>query len=227
MVTDRLDDLAGQYPAGTLLICRCDLRIKSDIQAALDKTLSRWGRVDGLHNNAAWKGRDVRRFFDSFEDFDLDIWRDIMAVNLDGAMMADQVIGGHMANKQGAGIIVHTASIYGVVAPDQRIYEGSDYLGGAINTPAVYAASKGAIIALTKYLATYWAEKGVRVNCVTPGGVTSGQNGVFQQKYSAKVPMGRMAEADEIADGVLFLLSPQSSYITGHNLIIDGGFTTW
>lgn len=226
MMTDALNDLALKYP-DTLLVHQCDLRIKLQIVDGLQKVLKKWGKVDALHNNAAWKGEDIRKFFTSFEEYDLSTWREIMDVNLDGAMMVDQVIGGHMANVQGGGAIVHTASIYGVVAPDPRLYEGSDYLGGPINTPAVYAASKGAIISLTNYLSTYWAGKGVRVNCVTPGGVSSGQNGVFHEKYSAKVPMGRMAEAGEIADGVLYLLSPQASYITGHNLIIDGGFTTW
>ena len=126
-----------------------------------------------------------------------------------------------------AAILIQTASIYGVVAPDQRIYEGSHYLGRVINTPAVYSASKAAVIGLTKYLASYWGAHGIRVNTLTPGGVESGQNDVFSRKYSARVPMGRMAQADEMQSALLFLASDASSYMTGQNLIIDGGLTCW
>jgi NAD(P)-dependent dehydrogenase (short-subunit alcohol dehydrogenase family) len=130
--------------------------------------------------------------------------------------------------KQGrGGSIVQTASIYGVVAPDQRIYEGSSYLGGAINTPAVYSASKAAVVGLTKYLASYWGAHGIRVNTLTPGGVESGQNDVFSRKYSARVPLGRMAQANEMQSALLFLASDASSYMTGQNLVIDGGLTCW
>lgn len=224
--TDQLEILKNKHDE-KLIIHSCDLRLKEDIQTGLDKVLDKWGSVDGLHNNAAWKGGDTNEFFKAFEEYSLDTWRDILSVNLDGVMLVDQVIGSYMASHQKSGAIVHTASIYGIQAPDQRIYEGSNYLGGSINTPAVYSASKGAVISLTKYLATYWADKGVRVNCITPGGVESGQNEIFKRKYSDRVPLGRMAQAKEIADGVMFLLSQRSSYITGHNLIVDGGFSIW
>jgi NAD(P)-dependent dehydrogenase (short-subunit alcohol dehydrogenase family) len=117
--------------------------------------------------------------------------------------------------------------VYGVVAPDQRIYEGSQYLGRAINTPAVYSASKAAVIGLTRYLASYWGAQGIRVNTLTPGGVESGQNDVFSRKYSARVPLARMARADEMQSALLFLASDASSYMTGQNLVIDGGLTCW
>jgi NAD(P)-dependent dehydrogenase (short-subunit alcohol dehydrogenase family) len=125
------------------------------------------------------------------------------------------------------GSIINTLSIYGVVAPDQRIYEGSSYEGRSINTPAVYSTSKAALWGLTKYLATYWADRGVRVNALTPGGVFSGQNDAFVQRYGARVPMGRMAEREEMCGALLFLASPAASYITGQNIIVDGGLTAW
>ncbi len=221
-----LEKIKKKYPE-ELLIYACDIRVKHEIELGLSKVLDQWHTIDCLFNNAGWKGSNPQDFFKPFEDWSLELWRDILSVNLDAVMLIDQIIGSHMANIQGFGSIVHTASIYGIVAPDQRIYEGSDYLGGPINTPAVYSASKGAVIALMKYLATYWAHKGVRVNAVSPGGVQSGQNSVFNNKYSARVPLKRMAKAEEIADGVLFLLSDQACYITGHNLIIDGGLTVW
>jgi NAD(P)-dependent dehydrogenase (short-subunit alcohol dehydrogenase family) len=149
-----------------------------------------------------------------------------MAVNLTGAVICAQVFGGRMAERK-AGSIVNTLSIYGIVAPDQRIYEGSIYEGRAINTPAVYSASKAGLWGLTKYLATYWGSRNVRVNAVTPGGVFSGQNDVFVERYSARVPMGRMAEQDDLSGAMVFLISDASSYVTGQNIIVDGGLSTW
>ena len=128
---------------------------------------------------------------------------------------------------RGYGSIVQTASIYGLMAPDQRIYEGSEYLGRAINTPAVYTASKAGVIGLTKHLATYWGAQGVRVNTLTPGGVESGQNDTFKQRYGARVPLGRMARADEMVGAVLFLVSDAASYVTGQNIAVDGGLSAW
>ena len=117
--------------------------------------------------------------------------------------------------------------MYGVVAPDQRIYEGSEYMGVEINTPAVYATSKAAVIGLTKYLATYWAKDNIRVNAITPGGVESGQNEQFQSLYSKRVPLGRMGQASEMVAALVYLASDASSYVTGQNLIVDGGLTAW
>ena len=128
---------------------------------------------------------------------------------------------------RGHGSIINILSIYGVVAPDQRIYEGSEYNGQAINTPAIYSASKAAVWGLTRYLASYWGYRGIRVNAVTPGGVLSGQNETFVKRYSEKVPLNRMANPEEIASAILFLANDNSSYVNGHNLVVDGGFTIW
>jgi NAD(P)-dependent dehydrogenase (short-subunit alcohol dehydrogenase family) len=136
-----------------------------------------------------------------------------MAVNATGVMLACQAFGPDMA-RRGKGSIVNFLSIYGIERK-------------AINTPAVYSASKAAVWGLTKYLAAYWGPRGVRVNAVTPGGVFSGQNETFVKRYSARVPMGRMAEKDEICGAVVFLASDASSYVTGQNLVVDGGLTAW
>ncbi len=184
------------------------------------------GAVSILLNNAASKTRDVDAFFAPVATFSLETWREIMAVNLDGMFNVAQVFGTLMAGR-GYGSIVQTASIYGQLAPDQRIYEGSEYLGRAINTPAVYTASKAGVIGLTKHLATYWGAQGVRVNTLTPGGVESGQNDIFKQRYGARVPLGRMARADEIVGAVLFLVSDAASYVTGQNIAVDGGLSAW
>jgi NAD(P)-dependent dehydrogenase (short-subunit alcohol dehydrogenase family) len=166
-------------------------------------------------------------FFAPFENYSLDEWRKIMAVNIDGMFLVAQAVGRKMIQQGTGGSIVQTSSIYGVMAPDQRIYEGSFYLDHQINTPAVYSASKAAVIGLSKYLATYWATQGIRVNTLTPGGTESGQNEEFKSRYAARIPMGRMAAPSEIVGALLFLLSDASSYVTGQNILVDGGLSAW
>ena len=205
----------------------CDIADPTSVQACVAAVIARFGFIDILHNNAATKSRDVRAFFTSFEDYSLDTWREVMAVNIDGMFLMAQAVGKHMVARGQGGAVIQTASIYGLVGPDSRIYEGSDYLGGPINTPAVYAASKAAVVGLTKWLATHWAKSGIRVNCLVPGGVSSGQNGVFSERYSERVPLGRMAQADEMVPALLYLASDASSYVTGQVLAVDGGWTAW
>lgn len=182
-----------------------------------------FGEVNVLVNNIATKTANI---FEPFESFPLEDWNEVMNVNTTGAMLACQVFGSKMA-RRGHGAIVNTLSIYGIVGPDQRIYEGAQYEGRAINSPAVYSTSKAALLGLTKYLATYWGHCGVRVNAITPGGVFSGQNDTFVSRYSARVPLGRMAQQDEMSGAVVYLASDESSYVTGHNLVVDGGLTAW
>lgn len=181
------------------------------------------GPVSVLVNAAATK---TAHFFDPVERFPVEDWNTVMRVNCTGAMLASQVFGTQMAAR-GRGSIINILSIYGMVAPDPRVYEGSLYEGHPINTPAVYSASKAALWGLTRYLATYWARAGVRVNAVTPGGVFSGQNDTFVLRYSMRVPMGRMARADELGGAVVFLASRASSYVTGQNIVVDGGLSAW
>lgn len=205
----------------------CDVSSPESVRACVVQVLERFGRIDVLHNNAATKTKDARTFFASFEDYSLETWREVMSVNIDGMFLMAQAVGRHMIERGGGGVIIQTASIYGLVGPDNRIYEGSNYLDGPINTPAVYAASKAAVIGLTRWLATHWAQDGIRVNCLVPGGVSSGQNSVFSNLYSARVPLGRMAEADEMVPALLYLASDASSYVTGQVLAVDGGWTCW
>jgi NAD(P)-dependent dehydrogenase (short-subunit alcohol dehydrogenase family) len=200
----------------------------SDEQSVIEwakKIFTNFGKVDVLINNAATKSPN---FFAPLERFSLEDWNKVMNVNVTGMFLATREIGTLMA-QSGHGNIINISSIYGCVGPDQRIYEGSWYeeLGGAINTPLIYSATKGAVVAMTRYLATYWGSKGIRTNTLTPGGVSSGQNGVFHQKYSEKVPLGRMADADEMVGALIFLASDASSYVNGQNMIVDGGWTAW
>lgn len=204
-----------------------DITDESAVAALVKQVQKDFGRIDILHNNAATKPADLRKFFDPVERFDMEIWHEVMRVNLDAMFMVAKHIGAVMAAQPKGGSIIQTASIYGIMAPDQRIYEGSDYLGGQINTPAVYSASKAGVVGLTKHLAAYWGAKNVRVNSLTPGGVESGQNQTFKDKYSARVPLGRMAQASEMTGALVYLASDASSYVTGQNIVVDGGLSAW
>ena len=200
-----------------------DVRSSTSLRDLRDRVLQELGAPDVLVNAVAWKSE---HFFDPFERFPVDDWNEVMQVNCTGVMLACQTFGSDMAER-GSGSIINFLSIYGIVAPDPRIYEGSEYEGKPINTPAVYTASKAAVWGLTKYLAAYWAPRNVRVNALTPGGVYSGQNAAFVQRYSNRVPLGRMASRDEMSGAVVFLASKASSYVTGQNLVVDGGLTVW
>lgn len=127
----------------------------------------------------------------------------------------------------GGGSVIQTSSIYGMMAPDQRIYDGAEYMGVNINTPAVYSASKAGVHGLTRHLSTYWAAHRIRVNTLVPGGVESGQNETFKQRYGARIPLGRMAQAHEMVGAVVWLASDASSYVTGQAIHVDGGLSVW
>lgn len=201
----------------------CDIASKEEVKKMVAEVVARYGRIDVLINNAAVQ---TEHFFAPFEEFPLEDWDKVMEVDVTGMFLCCQAVAGEMKEKR-AGSIINIASIYGVVAPDPNIYQGSVYRGKEINTPLVYSTSKGAVISLTRYLAVYLAKYGIRVNAVTPGGVYSGQNETFVAKYSKRCPLGRMARPEEIFNAVYFLASDASSYITGHNLIVDGGWTAW
>ena len=226
-LTKKAERLIEQYGQDRIFLVVSDITQCDSVNKMLEEILEKFGSIDVLHNNAATKGSNLTSFFESYENYDLNTWREIMSVNLDAAFLISQAVGKQMIKQGNGGSIIQTASIYGVVAPNQSIYEGSEYLGTQINTPAVYSASKAGLLGLTRYLATYWAKYNIRVNALTPGGIQSGQNETFLKNYSNKVPLGRMGKAEELCGALLLLASQQSSYITGQNIIIDGGYCCW
>lgn len=195
-----------------------DLTKKDSIEDMVKKTIDRFKRIDILINNAATKSPN---FIAPFEEFPLADWEEVLAVNLTAVFLCSQAVGKQMLN-QGGGVIINIASHYGLVGPDFRIYEAS-----GISTPPVYSATKAGVIGLTRYLATWWANKNIRVNSISPGGVYNGQPDNFVENYSYRTPMGRMAKKTELRGAILYLASDASSYVTGHNLVIDGGWTAW
>jgi NAD(P)-dependent dehydrogenase (short-subunit alcohol dehydrogenase family) len=218
--------LSNQFGVGAEGI-GCDISDPASVRAMTQKVVQRFGRVDILHNNAASKSADLDAFFAPFEKYTLEEWRKIMAVNIDGMFLVAQAVGSRMIDQGTGGSIIQTSSIYGILASDKRIYEGSFYLGRQIGNPGVYSASKAAVVGLTRYLAAHWADKGIRVNALAPGGVESGQNDTFKQRYSARVPLGRMARGEEMVGTLIYLASDASSYVTGQTLVVDGGLSAW
>ncbi len=225
-LTKLMQELHHEYSAQAVVGFVCDVANTQSVKETINAIIKKFSRIDILLNNAATKTNELSNFFKPFSDYSLAVWREIMAVNLDGMFLMAQAVGKQMLQQQ-QGVIVQTGSIYSFNAPDPRIYAGSDYLGHEINTPAVYTASKAGVIGLTKHLATLWAEHGIRVNALCPGGITSGQNQAFDKKYSARVPMGRMATEMDIVGPMLFLVSNAASYMTGQVLYIDGGLSAW
>lgn len=205
----------------------CNVSLPIQVEAMVEQVVRELGEIHILHNNAASKSADLDAFFACFEEYTLEQWREVMSVNIDGMFLVAQAVGKQMIVQGKGGSIIQTSSIYGICGPDQRIYDGSFYLGHKINTPAVYSASKAAVVGLTKYLATYWAEHGIRVNTLIPGGNESGQNAQFKKNYAQRVPLGRMGKPDEMVGALLYLASDASNYVTGQSVIVDGGLSAW
>jgi NAD(P)-dependent dehydrogenase (short-subunit alcohol dehydrogenase family) len=201
-----------------VLFKRADVADKRSIQALARFAASKFKKIDILVNAAMGIGKG---FYGPLEKYSWADWDLAMKVNVGGTFLCMQAFAPYMKKKK-RGSIINIGSIYGVVAADQRVYGNS-----GINSPAVYAASKGAVISLTKYCAVYWAPSGIRVNAISPGGVYDGQARNFVKKYSHRTPMGRMLDRNELKGAVVYLASEASSAVTGHNLMVDGGWTAW
>jgi NAD(P)-dependent dehydrogenase (short-subunit alcohol dehydrogenase family) len=226
---DRNEATFGEWSRSDRLACfATDVTRREQLKKSLDATLQVLGEPVGLVTCAAIdappgaSGRDNQ----PVESYPESIWRQVIDVNLTGVFLTCQVFGERMA-QSGRGSIVNVSSIYGLVSPDQRLYEYRQAQGEEFHKPASYSASKGALPNLGRHLATHWARKGVRVNTLTFGGVYNGQAREFVDGYEKRTPMGRMARPDEYVGAVIFLLSDASSYMTGSDLIVDGGWTSW
>ena len=208
-----------------------DISKREEIEQIADDLLEKYGHVDVLINNAAnnpkVEGNAANMKAIQFENFPLQMWLDDMAVGLTGAFTCAQVFGGIMA-KQRRGVILNISSDLGIIAPDQRIYRKEGLLDDEQTVqPVTYSVIKHGLIGLTKYLATYYSERGVRANTLCPSGVFNGQNEEFLSKLTNLIPMGRMADVEEYKSTVLYLISDSSSYMTGSTVVVDGGRTCW
>ena len=205
-----------------------DVSEPDSVKSLLTQTLARFGHVDILVNNAALDPKfdpsQAGKHSSRFEDLSYEMWQQAMAVNITGMFLCAQAVAKPMLDA-GRGAIVNVSSTYGLVGPDQRLYQREGQ--PAQFKPVTYSVAKAAAIGLTRYLATYFAGTGIRVNALTPGGVFAGHDDEFVRRYSAKTVLGRMADRDEMSSALLFLVSDASSYMTGANLVVDGGWTAW
>jgi NAD(P)-dependent dehydrogenase (short-subunit alcohol dehydrogenase family) len=210
--------------------CAADITRQLEIEALSAEILARFGRLDILINNAANNPKmeaDTEVNFSRLENFPLAQWEADLAVGLTGAFLCSKVFGSHMAS-HGGGVIVNVASDLALIAPDQRIYRqpGVQEQMQPVK-PITYSVVKSALVGLTRYLASYWADKQVRVNAISPGGVYNGQPEDFVARLTNLIPLGRMAAINEYQGAIVFLCSDASSYMTGTNLVVDGGRSCW
>ena len=211
-------------------VIHADVTRPDSVEQLLACVLEKYGRIDVLINNAAnnpkmEKESDIR--FSRVEFFPLDQWEADIAVGLTGAFLCCQIIGSEMARRR-RGVIVNVASDLALIAPDQRLYRKEGVADDQQPVkPVTYSVVKTALIGLTRYLAAYWADCGVRVNAISPGGVFNGQPEQFVRRLTSLIPLGRMANVDEYQAAIIYLCSDASSYMTGANLVVDGGRTCW
>jgi len=213
----------GNHSKGIAL----EITVESEVEKCGDWVEKEFGRLDILVNNAAindhFQTSSDLLSLSSFENYPVDMFQKSWEVNVKGLFLCSQKFGKIMLkNKQGS--IINIASTYGVVGPDQSLYKDENGQQLFFKTPA-YPTTKGADINFTRYLAAYWGEQGIRVNTLSPGGVENGQTDFFMQQYSAKTLLKRMAKPDDYAGALVFLASDASAYMTGANLVVDGGFT--
>tara|TARA_X000000950_G_scaffold279475_1_gene372317 strand:+ start:1357 stop:2169 length:813 start_codon:yes stop_codon:yes gene_type:complete len=222
----QLKKLKKVFPKGKIFLLKCDITKENEVKKVIRYILNKSKRIDVLVNNAASKTKNLKNFFNSFETYNISDWKTIMDVNINGAFLLSREASKTMIRKK-SGNIISIASIQGVVGNDKSLYKNSKFKGVQMNTPAVYSTSKSALIGFTRYLATYLGEFNIRSNSISPGGIKGGQNKKFTENYSKKVPLKRMGEINEVVQCVIFLSSNKSSYISGQNIIVDGGYTSW
>ena len=224
--------LKRSLPAADLIAAEINVTSQDSVRSASEQLAGRGTTIDILVNNAAIDPKVTSApgvmHSSRFEAFPVPQWQTEIAVGLTGAMLCAQVFGGEMA-RRGRGVILNIASDLGVIAPDQRLYRQPNVTREEEQPvkPVTYSVIKHGLIGLTKYLATYWADRGVRVNAISPGGVFNNQDPAFVERLTRLIPMGRMADVEEYRAAVQFLCSDASSYMTGQNLVMDGGRSVW
>lgn len=225
---DGAADLRPGLESGTIRALACDVTDRAAVERALALVEAEWGVPHLLVNAAAIDAPPDAPASEvgPFEDVPLEALERVVHVNVSGVVVCCQVVGGAMA-RAGRGSIVNVGSVYGMLSPDQGLYDFRRAAGEAFFKPVAYSVSKSALLNLTRYLATYWGRAGVRVNTLTPHGIENAQPEGFVEAFAARSPLGRLMRADEAVGAVVFLASDASSYVTGANLVVDGGWSAW
>jgi NAD(P)-dependent dehydrogenase (short-subunit alcohol dehydrogenase family) len=215
---------------GSATALRLDVTERASVQQLVQRVLAQFGRIDGLVNNAALDPKfdqsQAGQHTSAFEEYPLELWNRSLQVNLTGMFLCAQAVAPTLLQQE-RGAIVNISSIYGMAGPDQRLYERDDPQASPSFKPVDYSVTKSAVFGFTRYLAAYWAGRGIRVNTLTLGGVYNDHEAEFVRRYSERVPLRRMAGKAEYCGALLFLLSDAASYMNGANLVADGGWTAW
>lgn len=216
-------------PKGKLHLFRADITDKSAVNTVAESIVKKVGVPNVLVNNAALDSPPNAPASENgpFEDYPLDSIRKSFDVNVLGTVICCQVFGKRMKAAGVSGSIINIASIYGMLSPVQDIYDYRRKDGAEWYKPVAYSITKSAILNFTRYVATYWAKQNIRVNTISPSGIFNNQDPRFLEEYTRRIPIGRMARPEEISEAVLFLASDGASYVTGTNLVVDGGWTAW
>jgi len=229
-LNDLVDELNEKYIVGAIGF-EVDITDEQSIKKNVELLLNKFGRIDGLVNNAANnpKVEDSSMVnFSRLESFSIESWNDDLAVGLTGSFLCAKYYGYQISQNPNGGSIVNISSDLGLIAPDQRLYRKEGVVDSLQDVkPITYSVVKSGVIGLTRYLATYWAEKNVRCNAICPGGVDNGQSDDFLNKISSRIPIGRMANSNEYQGTLVWMLSDASSYLNGAIVPVDGGRTSW
>ena len=226
------EELNALYP-DKIAIREVNITDPQNVRTAVDEVRKAHGSLEVLVNNAGMtvaQGEEkFRKYFDPFESYPLELWEMALQVNLTGTFLVTQALA-PLLKVSGKSSVINMASDIGVISPDHRIYRPNPeraFEGVPFNSPLSYATSKAALIQMTKYWATYWARDGIRSNAISPAGVENNQDKKFQRELVDRIPMGRMAKPYELKGAIVYLASDASSFMTGHNLVVDGGRTIW
>jgi 2-deoxy-D-gluconate 3-dehydrogenase len=226
------EEVANSAKGAKCLAIETDVTRPDSTRAMIEKTLAEFGRIDGLINNAALDPKfdshaqlnNRQNSSGAFETFPLEAWNQSLAVDLTGMFLCAQAAAPSLLKN--GGVVINVSSIYGMVAPDQSLYQREGQSTPSFK-PITYSVTKSAVLGFTRYLATYWGDKNIRVNTLTLGGVYNDHDEEFTTRYNARTPLGRMADKDDFFGALQFLLSDASRYMTGANLVVDGGWTAW
>jgi NAD(P)-dependent dehydrogenase (short-subunit alcohol dehydrogenase family) len=209
-----------------LFLIKCNILSEIEVKSSTTQIIRKFKKIDVLINNATYRTKNLKNFYQPFENFNINDWKKISKVNNEGTFLVTKHVVKEMIKKK-SGSIIQIGSLYSHLAPNFEIYKDSIFKGKKMNSPAVYSVNKFGINGLTKYLASYLGKYNIRVNCLSPGGIEQGHSSKFIKNYSSKVPLRRMGKIEDLIGTVFLLSSSESEFITGQNIMIDGGLSCW